>query len=161
MKKVFKRILYIILLVISFDFIPVKFCINDKGIDYVFVSKPKMGDTEWGKFPYINGQLYNDYENYEAYIVRGNNPNNVLSKRDFDWITIDVKDYEPNMFVIYFDNKAIAHNSISAPTYEITSKKWDIIYPVNRISFRRYYVPKNYLTIYDYNWLEIIKNIFE
>jgi len=40
-------------------------------------------------------------------------------------------------------------------------EKWDIAYPIERVSFFNDLKPKGYLTITDMDWKSIIESIFE
>lgn len=42
----------------------------------------------------------------------------------------------------------------------LNAEKWNIIYPIQRNSIRGFYAPKGYFTIYDFNWIKVIKKIF-
>lgn len=43
----------------------------------------------------------------------------------------------------------------------LEANKWNITYPIKRKSIRGFYAPKGYFTIYDYNWIKVIKDIFK
>ncbi len=42
----------------------------------------------------------------------------------------------------------------------LEANKWNIIYPIKRKSIRGLYAPKGYFTIYDYDWIKVIKDVF-
>ena len=47
-------------------------------------------------------------------------------------------------------NKRKIYENVSLNWLQL--EKWDIVYPIKRSSLRSLYVPKSYLTIYDFNW---------
>ena len=161
-KKRLKITLWIFICVLLLDFIPIKFAKRNVNDTVVFVTQPKIGpNIEWGTFKYKNGKV--EYDVIDGYIVEGNSPDNILNKRDFNKIDLFLlgngnKDYK-NKFLIYHDEKTL-DSLRNVPTYKIITNEWDIIYPVNRASFRRYYAPKGYLTIYDYDWWNFIRRLF-
>lgn len=156
MKKIFAVIL-IIIVSILLDFIPVKFCLKDEGIEHVFISDPKLAYKQWINVPYENGAIH--LYDYESYFIEGNVPDNVLNQKDFDYIEISEHYDNYNMYVFYYDYKTYLNVSKDDSVYKIISNKWDILYPITRISFRKYYAPKGYLTIYDYDWFKVLKKI--
>jgi hypothetical protein len=41
----------------------------------------------------------------------------------------------------------------------LDANEWNVIYPIKRKSIREFYAPKGYFTIYDYNWIKVIKDV--
>ena len=77
-----------------------------------------------------------------------NNPHNILSLKDFD-----VKLYQNmtyNKFLV--SGKCINIYESNYTVVELSGSRWDILTPIKRLSFRRFYAPKSYLTIYDFDW---------
>ena len=83
-----------------------------------------------------------------------------MNEKEFDYVFMEWKNDRPNRFVIYYDEKIAVENNSGKSEYNIVSKGWDILAPIQRLSFRKYYAPKNYLTIYDFNWINVIKDLF-
>ncbi len=95
-----------------------------------------------------------------GYIMTGNSPDRLLSKKDFDKVKLFLMPADnKNKFLIYYDERILMKDNETFPIYKIESKSWDILYPVHRASFRRLYAPKSYLTIYDFNWINVIKEL--
>ena len=95
-----------------------------------------------------------------GYIVK-KSPNNILNKRDFDKTKLySMRGDNSNRFCLRYDSESIISHYDGFPIYEINVTEWDILYPIRRASFRRYYASKKYLTIYDYNWCEFVKRLF-
>ena len=42
----------------------------------------------------------------------------------------------------------------------LDAEKWNIVYPIKRNTIRGLYAPKGYFTIYDYDWIKVIIDIF-
>ena len=95
-----------------------------------------------------------------GYIMTDNSPDRLLSKKDFDKVKLFLMPADnKNKFLIYYDERILMKDNETFPIYKIESKSWDILYPVHRVSFRRLYAPKSYLTIYDFNWINVIKEL--
>ena len=149
------------LIVVIADFIPVKFA---KKIDYskeIYMHKPKLvtnQDVEFVMYEYANKQT--DYNKREYYIIKGDSPVKVLNKRSFDIIALyNMPGDKTNKFYIKQKGKIV--KSKSEPDINVIyAIDWDILYPINRATFRRFYAPKSYLTIYDYDWGAVLKRYF-
>lgn len=154
MSSKFKMGVYILFGMLLLDFIPIKFAKKDE-FSVVFVNQPKLGSgVEWATYDESDN-------NYTAgYIIDGMAPDRVLRKGDFDKTRLFLnQDSSINKFVIYYDEEPILLETEMWSTYRITAKDWDIIYPINRASFRKYYTSKSYLTVYDYNWFSLVKEL--
>ena len=158
MKNKFILAAVCIAFLISLDFIPIKFSIRNNDNHTVFINEPKLGETEWAEVKYENNKF--DYDYMAGYIMTGNSPDKRLNKRDFDKVKLFLMSADnKNKFLIYYDERILMKDNETFPIYKIESKSWDILYPVHRASFRRLYAPKSYLTIYDFNWINVIKEL--
>ena len=160
-KKVVIVIISVIIIAILLDFIPVKFAVklddakkNLKDGRYICETNPVTLDIGW----YADMKLNQNLDDDLCVRALGDSPNNFLSEKTFDF-----KWYELyNIFLLvgkaehFVEDKKT--NNISV---DLDVKKWDIIYPIKRASFRQYYAPKGYLTVYDYDWLKLIKSLWK
>ena len=154
-KKCIIIITIFILVLISIDFIPVKFAVDGKDKKIFFVNVPKLGDASWAEIEYNNGEF--NYDSMTEYIIMGNAPDKILRKKDFDKTSLFLmKGDNKNKFFIYYTEKEIVSDSDNLPVYKIFSDNWEIIYPIHRASFRRFYVSKKYLTLYDFDLMTLI-----
>lgn len=157
-KKVLLLFLIIGTLFIALDFIPIKFAkakgyIGLQNREYYCNTEPKID----GKHKWIAKKELNPNLNKDMFLtIYGNNPNNILSEKNFDII----KWYELDNGFIFTGELVINDEDIYHQYYisTIYIESWDIVYPIRRASFRRYYAPKGYLTFYDFDWGKIIKN---
>ena len=158
MKKV---ALIAVLFLLSLDFLPVKLAKRNAETETVFVNSPKLGDNiEWYSCDYKNGKTNEDI--IGEYIITGNSPNNVLVKRDFDKTALYLMQGDNlNKFIMTYEKINMVSDEGTIPIYEISVSDWEIVYPIHRASFRKYYSPKDMLTVYDYNWLNVIKQLFK
>ena len=150
----------IVSFLIILDFIPVKFAVKDVKSEYAFVNLPKLSHgVSWASCK-LNDK--SALELKDGYIINGKSPDKILSESDFDKVNqfLD-KDKYINKFVIEFDNKKNIENDDVFSIYRIEAKNWNIVYPIKRTSLRKYYVPKGYLTIYDFDWLNAIRNLLK
>lgn len=147
-----------IVFLILLDFIPIKFAIKDVDSKTVFINEPKLGSVEWAEVKYENNEF--DYDYMIGYVMNGKSPDEVLNKKDFDKSDLYLMHGDnTNKFLIYYDEKISMSDYESFPVYKIVATDWDILYPVHRYSLRRLYAPKHYLTLYDFNWINVIKEI--
>lgn len=145
-----------VLVLILLDFIPIKFAVKNYENKTVFINEPKLGDVEWAELEYENNKF--NYDSMIGYIIEGKAPDKTLNKKDFDKIDLYLMDGDnTNKFFVYYDEKKLINDSESFPVYKIVAKNWDILYPIHRTSLRRLYAPKKYLTLYDFNLINLIK----
>ena len=154
---------------LALDFIPVKYAKKDAytiidGQEYVFCYEPKTNGSnivDWVAYGY-NDEIDYDITPLQASVI-GKNPYDCFTKRDFEPIKLynRAAPDDSNKYILYGDIQKVIGSDEQISELIIDVKDWDIIYPVNRLSIRRHYVPKNYLTVYDYNWINVIRAHFE
>lgn len=152
------RIFILAICIISLDFLPVKLAKRNTEAENVFVNSPKLGNNvEWFSCAYKNdGNIIGEY------VIMGNSPNNVLAKKDFDKTALYLMQGDKlNKFIMTYEKINTVSDEGTIPIYEISVSDWEIVYPIHRASFRKYYAPKDRLTVYDYNWLNVIKQLFK
>ena len=148
-KKVTLSIVFATLIFILLDFVPVKFAAKDiEGT--VFINEFKLGErVEWAEIEYKDGKI--DYDIMSRYIIEGNSPDKILNKKEFDRENQLLRfGGNKNKFLIHYDQKKVIDNSGGFSIYKIVAEDWEILYPIHRASFRRFYTPKGFLTIYDF-----------
>ena len=150
----------IIIIAILLNFIPVKFAVNlddaEKNLrdgTYICETNRVALDIGW----YIDNELNKHLDTGLSIKVSGKKPEKFLSEKTFDF-----KWYELyNQYLLMGDISNTQENKetgvISA---DLNVKKWEIIYPIRRASFRQYFTPKGYLTVYDYDWIKVIKSLW-
>ncbi len=146
MKRLIKILILLIILLFAIDFIPIKFAID--------ISKDNIKNGYLCYHEQVTGgnwRVENTEEQlYFEYLI-GRSPFNYLSK-------IYSTDYiEPS------GNKYVFYGVIepkSNEVFDLNVSNWDIVYPISRKSIRGLYSPKNYLTLYDFNLINLLNNIF-
>lgn len=155
----------IIGLLIILDFIPVKFAVKINSVDItkykekdgqkIYICKPvQVTDSIWEAIGDEKGirDLSKNEVIYMAEPLKGNDP---LKKLNGSF----QKTYEPkahNQFI--FVGNEISSNTVGdmeidgvqEKTIDFKVDDWQIVYPIRRDSFRDIYVPKTYLTVYDF-----------
>ena len=168
MKKKIFILIGITVLLFALDFVPVKFAKKDTDViidneKYVFCYEPKtsgLHSINWVACGYKEGKEDFDLPWFEV-IIDGYDPYDSLSNFDFDPIDLyNHNKLQRNRFVLRGEMN-VSRGDLIKNVIDIESEGWDILYPVNRLSFRRFYVPANYLTVYDFDWIKVIKSIFE
>lgn len=152
-------IIITILFLFLLDFIPVKFAITKENAkiklrdgNYICNTEPKIAPP----IRWIARTKSNPYLNDDLYLrLTGNSPNNILSPKDYDvdkWYEVD------NAFLLIGNTvKSEKHQETKHMIVDLNVNEWEIVYPINRASTRKFYVPKNYLTIYDFDWFKVLK----
>lgn len=152
-------VIFLIIIAISFNFIPVKFAVklDDAKKDlkvgsYICESSVVTPGVGW----YADSDL-NRIEDGLGVRVSGNCPEKSLSEKTFDF-----KWYELyNQYLLIGDIENIKEDKDTKVVFaDLNVKKWKIIYPIRRASFRQYFTPKGYLTVYDYDWIKVIKSLW-
>lgn len=153
-KIIIKIILIILVAIVILNYIPIKFAKNIEHLvlkegEYICQVELKSGlDEKWGIFRSIP-MNYPD----EIFVnIFGNVPFNTLSSKDFYLYSNKENQY------IVTGELILSHKNGIYNIGNIEIKDWEIVYPVNRSSFRRNFTPKTYLTIYDYNLVQICKD---
>ena len=95
----------------------------------------------WEAENYANEQLFFDG-------LIGKNPMKVLDKN----FSTDYLEPSGNKYI--FSGEIIEKDD---SIYDLNIFEWDILYPIQRKSIRMLYAPRHYLTIYDYDWFNVIK----
>jgi hypothetical protein len=162
------KLLIIILLVVvaafvSLDFVPVK---HAKVVDTIYneanITELSEDIDILAAFTYKTVDLEYPWEAYyrensDYYLVifkiKGNNPYQQLSRRDF---YNKNKLASTNIRFMLSGKLTLEEREYYIGEFDISA--WEIVYPIERKSFRKNYAPKSYLTIYDFDWLEVIKN---
>ena len=158
MKKNKKRFLIVkvILALFLLDFVPIKYAIK---IEYVEKNHSKTYDfymceytaTTFGDIkadPKYNKELSKPIIFYE---LKNNSPFKFLSKE----YTTDYIEPSNNKYV--FKGNIVCEVKDIGLVKSLKINNWDIVYPIKRKSLRGLYVPKGYLTIYDFNWIKVLK----
>jgi hypothetical protein len=169
-KKLCIILLVVGVVLVSLDFIPVRFA---KDVDTIYndvdiITEPSKDIDILASR--ITKTLHPEYT-WEAFFrqdsftnvlaifnIKGNSPYQKLSRREF--YNKKGKE-ESSLFRFMLSGKFTLDEDIKdydAGEFDIST--WKIVYPIERKSFRRYYVPESYLTIYDFDWLEVIKSWF-
>ncbi len=165
--KVIKKMIMIVFLLLTMliilDFIPVKFAIsiddtkmNLKEGDYICINESKIHL----EIPWIAIKRFNKHLDHDFLVrVYGNSPYGTLSAKEFEVLPIsDISNvYLLNGEVKRFEKEENSNILIA----DLYVNKWQIIYPINRASFRQFYAPKSYLTVYDYDWIKVIKSMWK
>ena len=150
MKKIIRKIIVLLFIVVLMDFIPIKMAIkiDDKGLikseEYLCIHAQVTGGN-WEVQNYAEEQLYFEF-------LHGNNPFYVLSKN----FTTDYIEPTRNRYI--FTGNIIKKEK---EIYDLDIHQWEIVYPIQRKSFRILYAPKSYLTIYDFNFIRLFCYIFD
>lgn len=157
-----KVILVLMPLLLVLDFVPLKFAIkvedakkNLKDGYYICETNLVKPDVGW----YASMRWNPHIDDGLCVKAIGNTPNSILSEKEFDF-----KWYELyNKFLLNGKGKLYEERrtNIYSADLELDVNIWDIIYPIKRASFRQYYAPKSYLTVYDYDWCKIIESIWK
>lgn len=158
--KVFKvgmKCIFIFLCVmIALDFVPIKFAKNKNLIQnqsnaYVC----HYTQTTYGNYvapiednPKHNKQYYFEITEYPISILK-----NEAYRKEYE---------EPTgvQYVFYGPITVLDENN-SAVDCSIEIQDWAMVYPIMRPSYRAVYAPKGYLTVYDFDWGEIIRRMFD
>lgn len=164
MKIIFSFVIFIvsiIIIAISLNFIPIKFAVNLddakknlKDGTYICETNRVSLDTGW----YADNELNKHLIGGLAIKVFGKNPEKFLSEKTFDF-----KWYELyNQYLLIGDIGNFKEDKDTKVVFaDLNVKKWQIIYPIRRESFRQYFTPKGYLTVYDYDWIKVIKSLWQ
>lgn len=156
-----------LIVVVTLNFIPIKFA---KKVDTLFNDADGMGKTGYVELIAMHtkktGIAHYPWEAYYdlhtglksmVFAVNNGSPYDTLNGVDF---------HSPNGegvidldFILEGDMQFSCMNDAET-VGEFTVSGWDIVYPIRRRSFRRHFTPKSYLTIYDFNWIEVIEGLF-
>lgn len=157
MKIIITIALIIIAVPIVLNFIPIKFA---KKIDNLTLKEGEylcqvelktVFEEKWGIFKSLPIN-YSD----ECFVnLSGKIPFDSLNPEDFS-----MKSNKENQFLVTGD-LTITGNAGIYEIGELNVKEWDIVYPIQRSSFRQGLTPKGYLTFYDYDWITLLKKWFE
>lgn len=156
-KKVLIISCIIIGILIVLDFIPIKFAYkhNDfKNIntENVYISEhTAVTGGDWYANQEINPWLSESVD----FILQDEKVFGNISKI----YTTESEEPSYNHFVYWgtMKQKQVADNfTINI----LEAEKWNVVYPIKRKSIRNLYAPKGYFTIYDYDWIKVIKGIF-
>ena len=145
------RCIYIFLcVIIILDFIPVKFAKNKNLVKY-------KQNTYICTYCQVTGGNYcatidnNPLLEKPIYFEIIDYPFNILKNDRYR------KEYEEPTGIQYVLCGKVT--TISNENSEIDIENWSMVYPIMRPSFRVIYAPRAYLTVYDFDWLEILRRI--
>ena len=147
----------IIGILILLDFIPIKFAhklseFNDSDVENVYISEhTAVTGGDWFADKENNPWLPQSVD----FILQDNKVFRNISKI----YTTESEAPSYNLFVYWgtMKQEQVADNfTINI----LEAKKWNVIYPIKRKSIRGLYAPKGYFTIYDYDWIKVIKDVF-
>lgn len=142
---------------IVLDFIPVRYAIKEINDNYVFTydlkTRIEIKGFAWTTTDEISGQRISLVAN-----IVGEDPYDVLSLKEFNPDKLWSKPWDMKI-VFYGETQKLSKDH----KYDINvySQKWDVVYPIQRTTFRRHYVSNEYLTIYDYNWINVLRKYLD
>lgn len=152
MKKFLKKLIMFSIFALILDYIPIRWAINvDDSKKFetneYLCSFAQVTGGNWEVKNNLknreDGQLYFEY-------LREKDPFDVLDEN----FSTDYLEPSGNIYVFTGEIINREHN-----IYDLKVKHWEIVYPIQRKSLRMFYTPKNYLTIYDYDWLKLVKKL--
>lgn len=153
--RMFKLLSLLLLIAVIMEFVPIKIAKRIQNVTYndeKYVCKYVTAtDGNW-----LAEKKYNTNLNDSIYInIEGTTAFNSLSEIS----NISLGTPILNMYI--FQGKIEKKEVSKDVSFNwIKLRKWDIVYPIQRQSLREIYAPKSYLTIYDFNWFELILNSF-
>ncbi len=129
----------IVIFLIIANYIPIKFAVKSDTVkDEIIYAYGEKVDPPLVWYSLKMDSPEQEYD-VQIYDVKGITPNIILSKKDF-------KPDDGNRYLF------------KAETID-NANDWQILYPIQRSSWRKSITPKNYLTIYDFDWFAIIQSI--
>ncbi|MDQ2087487.1 hypothetical protein RBH29_13730 [Herbivorax sp. ANBcel31] len=152
-KLIIKIIAILIMVVILFNYIPIKnshklnnndkMTLTEETEDIIVVCRfEQVTGSPW-MVEEIISQDKTILEKSEFIIIEGENPKKYLKNGLF---------IPGNSFVFKGQLDGEKHLD-GLENYKVfVASSWDIIYPIDRYSIRLLFAPKGYLTIYDYEW---------
>ena len=177
MKKIVKNTLLFgmifLAILISLNYIPVKFAKEPQKGDIIYNDTCKIGIREnKGAFIELLKCKYDvgDSENfYEPVMITGKVPQICLNQKTFNKTALFNRYYErddrdkiiyntTNFFYLYGEKTNVFKTGVGVNVNVVSVDDWDIVYPIQRHGFRRYITPTKYLTIYDYDWINVLKS---
>lgn len=153
MKKIFIILIALIVIIVSLNFVPIKFAVryDDYLTDrqYLCYMDIKGGDTCNYRYKWV---LQNNNDN--IWVKFSNlSPEYQLSTKHFFELHNNIWYDLNNNFVITGEIDYIVDEDMNVAIINI--EKWDIVYPIRRKSFRGKFSSQNYLTIYDFDWIKM------
>ncbi len=168
-KIVIFAILILVAVFFILEFIPIRLAVKKENISYnnsvvlevdsyqTFICRAEPKLTSDTSVRWIAEKQDNPHLDKNVYLVlTGNIPHKLLSDKDYD-VNLN-QNTTNNKFVV--SGVCVSVDVSDVYTYNIVRlnvEDWDIVSPIKRLSFRRFYAPKSYLTIYDFNWSEFFK----
>lgn len=160
-KRVTKIIFLVIFIPILLNFIPVKFAVKLEDAQqnlgrgrYICVTESKyVHDTGWIAKTSFNSHLDRDL----AVRLNGSSTLNYLSEKEFDLKWFETE----NQYLLIGKVERFEEDKDIKVLYaDLNVESWKIVYPINRTSYRKYFTPKSYLNIYDFDLRKMISSIF-
>lgn len=151
MKRKKRRIVWIAIIALLFLlavllFLPVKFAVrieslpDNKGHFFILEQQAVTGPN-WKIVGDSNG-TFSENSNVSV-LITGIDPQEKLNNS----LQVD----SPNRYIVY--GEITTEDSFYGEVYPvITSSGFDVIFPIERGNSLRFFVPKSYLTLLDYNW---------
>ncbi|WEK55956.1 MAG: hypothetical protein P0Y55_07895 [Candidatus Cohnella colombiensis] len=153
-------ILFVLAITILLNFIPIKFAIKLEDAQqkleagrYICVAdyKSKVAyQSEWFASTRFNSHL----EGWLVLRLTGNSPNRYLSEKDFESFEVD------NKFLLNGNVERIEKITPEVLDTHLNVDDWEIVYPIERASFRKHFTPRSYLNIYDYDMIKLIRSLW-
>ncbi|MEQ7052419.1 hypothetical protein ABN764_17395 [Paenibacillaceae sp. P-4] len=160
-RVVFSITLSVLTISILLNFIPIKFAVKLEDAqqkleagNYICVTESKyVLETGWIAKTDTNSHLEEDL----AVMVFRNSPNKYLANKEFDFNWFEVE----NRFLLIGEVEHFKEDKETNVLYaDLNVDKWEIVYPIRRASFRNYFTPNSYLSIYDYDLIKLIRAIW-
>lgn len=169
MRKGFGATVCILSAVVLIGFFPIRTVgkLRNNG-EYTELDCTYMSDGNFyadSKLNDIDGFFGNEGEPFECVVdIDNNNPLDVLRKADFDCRYFKESDTQKrvplNRFYLYGNvTQTAAENGMYRITFDVN--EWSFYNSVNRLSFRRYFVPNDWITLLDFDVFALIKRFFE
>lgn len=153
-KFIVKSSIILLGIIIGLDFIPVKFAENKNLVQ----NRPNAYvcsyvQTTGGNF--CASMNDNPKKEKTFYFEINDYPFDILSEKYR-------KEYEEPTGQQYVFYGLISEMNVVESTADckIEIEDWAMVYPILRPSYRVLYAPKGYLTIYDFDWGEILRRVF-
>ncbi|WP_338552540.1 hypothetical protein [Paenibacillus sp. KS-LC4] len=152
--------LFVVIAPVLMNFIPIKFAVKlveaqqrQNTGEYICVTEAKyVLDTGWIAKTNINSHLK---ENLAVRVSR-NSPNKFLSEKEFDFGWYELE----NRFLLIGNVESFEKDKETKVRYaNLNVDEWEIVYPIKRASFRKYFTPNSYLNIYDYDLIKVITSV--
>ena len=144
----------VLCVMIALDFIPVKFAKNKYLVNQSNAYVCSYTQTTGAN--YCASMEDNPQKEKNFYFEIKGYPFDILSKEY-------KKEYEEptGLKYVFYGPVTVLDSGESAADCSIEIQDWAMVYPILRPSFRGLYAPKGYLTVYDFDWGEVLRGLFD